>query len=58
MLYRGLNKVTLNRENIKVDLSGQNDEIIELTGELVAESLSFMKEHGFLNIDFLNVLPH
>ena len=49
-------KTTPNRENIPLD-DKQNQHLIEETASLVADSISIIKELGFLNVSFLEVLP-
>jgi hypothetical protein len=53
---QGPYKTTANRENIPLD-DEQNKAIIEETGNLIAESLSVIKKLGYLETDFLNLLP-
>lgn len=53
---QGPYKTTPNRENIPLD-DEQNKAIIEETGNLIAESLSVIKKLGYLETDFLNLLP-
>ena len=55
-LIQGPYKTTPNRENIPLD-DEQNQYIIEKTADLVAESVTIIKEIGLLNISFLEVLP-
>jgi len=53
---QGPYKTTPNRENIPLE-NEINKEIIELTAELVSESIPILKEMGLLNVDFLEILP-
>lgn len=55
-LIQGPYKTTPNRENIPLE-DEQNKIIVKATGELVAESISLVKELGYLDVNFLNVLP-
>ena len=55
-LVQGPYKTTPNRENIPLD-DEQNKMIIEETGKLIAESLSVIKGLGFLDTNFLNLMP-
>lgn len=55
-IIQGPYKTTPNRENIPLD-DEQNRIIIEETGELIAESLSVIKDLGYLDTDFLSILP-
>ncbi|MBU0567457.1 DUF3883 domain-containing protein [bacterium] len=55
-LIQGPYKTTPNRENISVG-DKQNKLIVEETGKLIAESISIIKELGYLNTNFLNALP-
>lgn len=55
-LIQGPYKTTPNRENIPLD-DVQNQYIIEETADLVAESVTIIKEIGLLNVSFLEVLP-
>ncbi len=55
-IIQGPYKTTPNRENIPLE-DEQNKEIIEKTGELIADSLSVIKDLGYLNSDFLDILP-
>ena len=55
-VIQGPYKTTPNRENIPLD-DEQNKIIIEKTGELIAESLPVIKDLGYLNADFLSLLP-
>jgi hypothetical protein len=55
-LIQGPYKTTPNRENIPLD-DEQNKKIINETGVLVAESLSTIKNLGYLDTNFLNILP-
>lgn len=49
-------KTTPNRENIPLD-DEQNKYLIEETANLVAESISIVKDLGLMSISFLEVLP-
>lgn len=49
-------KTTPNRENIPLD-DEQNQYLIEETANLVADSIPRIKQLGFLNVSFLEVLP-
>jgi hypothetical protein len=49
-------KTTPNRENIPLD-DEQNQYLIEETASLVADSITIIKNLGFLNVSFLEVLP-
>jgi len=53
---QGPYKTTASRESIPLD-DEQNKAIIEETGNLIAESLSVIKKLGYLETDFLNLLP-
>lgn len=55
-LIQGPYRTTPNRESIPMG-DTQNKLIIEETGKLIAESIKIIKELGYLNVDFLNVLP-
>jgi len=55
-LIQGPYKTTPNRENIPLG-DKQNKVIIEETANLIAESLTVIKEIGFLDVNFLNILP-
>lgn len=55
-LVQGPYKTTPNRENIPLE-DEQNKIIIQETSILVAESILIIKELGFLNTSFLEVLP-
>ena len=55
-VIQGPYKTTPNRENIPLD-DDQNKIIIEETGELIAESLSVIKYLGYLDTNFLSILP-
>ncbi|OGW06439.1 MAG: hypothetical protein A3I04_00600 [Nitrospinae bacterium RIFCSPLOWO2_02_FULL_39_110] len=55
-IIQGPYKTTPTRENIPLD-DEQNKAIIEETGNLIAESLSVIKKLGYLNTNFLNILP-
>ncbi len=53
---QGPYKTTPSREGIPLD-DVQNRVILEETGNLVADSLSIIKELGYLDTNFLNILP-
>ena len=55
-LVQGPYKTTHSRENIPLE-DEQNKLIIRETGTLVAESLLIIKELGYLDLNFLNILP-
>lgn len=55
-VIQGPYKTTPNRENIPLE-DEQNKAILEQTTNLVAESLSVIKELGYLDVSFLNILP-
>lgn len=55
-VIQGPYKTTPNRENIPLE-DEQNKIIIEETGKLIAESLLVIKNLGYLDADFLNLLP-
>ncbi len=55
-VIQGPYKTTPNRENIPLE-DKQNKTIIEETVNLVAESLPVIKKLGFLDVNFLNILP-
>ena len=55
-VVQGPYKTTPNRENIPLDDS-QNKIILDKTAELVADSLLIIKDLGFFDINFLNLLP-
>jgi len=55
-VIQGPYKTTPNRENIPLD-DEQNKLILEETANLVAESLLIIKELGYFDINFLNILP-
>lgn len=55
-LIQGPYKTTPNRENIPLE-DEQNKMIVRETSELVAETVSFIKELGYLDVNFLNILP-
>lgn len=55
-LIQGPYKTTPNRENIPLE-DEQNKIIVRETGELIAKSLSRIKELGYLDVNFLNILP-
>jgi hypothetical protein len=55
-LVQGPCKTTPNRENIPLD-DEQNKMIIEEAGKLIAESLPAIRRLGFLDVNFLNLLP-
>ena len=56
-LVQGPYTTTKNREGIPLKDNEENQRIIDETGELVAESLLIIKELGYLNTDFLRLLP-
>lgn len=56
-LIQGPYKTTSNRENIPLEDDEQNKVILEETANLVAESLSYIKDLGYLDTNFLNLLP-
>lgn len=49
-------RTTPNRENIPLD-DEKNQTLIETTAELVADSIPIIKRLGYLDVNFLNVLP-
>ena len=55
-VIQGPYKTTPNRENIPLD-DEQNKKIIDETACLVADSLSVIKDLGYLDTNFLNLLP-
>jgi hypothetical protein len=55
-IIQGPYKTTPNRENIPLE-DEQNKAIIEETGNLVAESLSVIKDLGYLDTNFMSFLP-
>ena len=55
-LIQGPYKTTPSRENIPLE-DEQNKLILERTADLVGENLSVIKELGYLDVNFLNVLP-
>ncbi len=55
-IIQGPYKTTPSRENIPLE-DEQNKTIIEETGNLVAESLSVIKDLGYLDTNFLALLP-
>jgi len=55
-IIHGPYKTTQNRENIPLN-DEQNMFLLEETANLVAESISIIKDLGLLNISFLEVLP-
>jgi len=55
-VIQGPYKTTPNRENIPLE-DKQNKEILEETANLVAESLSVIKDLGYLDTKFLSLLP-
>ncbi len=55
-VIQGPYKTTPNRENIPLE-DEQNRAILEETANLVAESLLIIKELGYLDVNFLNILP-
>lgn len=55
-LIQGPYKTTPNRENIPL-YDKQNKIIVRETGELIAASLTYIKELGYLDVNLLNALP-
>lgn len=55
-LIQGPYKTTPNRENIPLE-DEQNKLIIDETAKLIAESLPIIKNLGYLDTNFLNILP-
>jgi len=55
-IIQGPYKTTPNRSDILLD-DEQNKTIIEETGNLIAKSLSIIKKLGYLDTNFLNLLP-
>jgi len=55
-LIQGPYKTTPNRENIPLE-DEQNKIILEDTGNLIAESLTIIKDLGYLDPNFLSILP-
>lgn len=55
-VIQGPYKTTPNRGDIRLD-EDQNKSIIEETGNLIAESLSVIKKLGYLDANFLKLLP-
>ena len=55
-IIQGPYKTTPNRENIPFT-DEQNIKILKETARLVADSLEIIKELGYLDINFLNILP-
>ena len=55
-IIQGPYKTTPNRENIPLE-DEQNKIILEETGNLIAESLSIIKDLGYLDVNFLRILP-
>ena len=55
-LIQGPYKTTANRENIPLG-DEQNKLIIKETVELISESISFIKRLGYLDVNFLSILP-
>ncbi len=55
-LLQGPYKTTPNRENIPL-ADEQNKRIIEETGKLIAESLAVVKRLGYLDTNFLSLMP-
>ncbi|OGW47048.1 MAG: hypothetical protein A2Y66_07715 [Nitrospirae bacterium RBG_13_41_22] len=55
-VIQGPYKTTPNRENIPLE-DKQNKAILEETANLVAESLSIIKDLGYLDTNFLSLLP-
>ena len=55
-LIQGPYKTTANRESIPLE-DEQNKLIIKETVKLISESISHIKRLGYLNVNFLNILP-
>ncbi|MHA1660195.1 MAG: DUF3883 domain-containing protein [Promethearchaeota archaeon] len=55
-LIQGPYKTTANRESIPLG-DEQNKSIIKETLELISESISHIKRLGYLDVNFLNILP-
>jgi hypothetical protein len=55
-IIQGPFKTTPNRENIPIE-DRQNKKILNEIGSLVGDSLLIIKKIGYLNVDFLNILP-
>ncbi|NKQ38114.1 MAG: hypothetical protein HF967_01305, partial [Methanosarcinales archaeon] len=55
-IIQGPFKTTPNRENIPLE-DEQNKSILEKIADLVAESLTIIKNLDYLDVDFLNLLP-
>jgi len=55
-IIQGPYRTTPNRENIPLE-DEQNRVVLEETANLIAESLLIIKELGYLDVNFLNVLP-
>ncbi|HBE44520.1 MAG TPA: hypothetical protein DDW17_03460 [Deltaproteobacteria bacterium] len=55
-LIQGSFKTTPNRENIPLE-DEQNRIILEEIGNLIAESLTIVKDLGYLDVNFLSILP-
>jgi len=55
-LIQGPFKTTPNRENIPLE-DEQNKIILEEIGDLIAESLTIIKDLGYLDTNFLSILP-
>ncbi len=55
-ILQGPYKTTPNRENIPLE-DEQNKKILEETGNLIAESLAIIKDLGYLDTNFLRILP-
>ena len=55
-LIQGPYKTTPNRENIPLE-DEQNKIILEDTGKLIADSLTVIKDLGYLDTNFLSILP-
>lgn len=55
-LIQGPYKTTPNRENIPLE-DEQNKMIVRETAELITESISIIKKMGYLDVNFLNILP-
>ncbi len=55
-LIQGPFKTTPNRENVPLE-DEQNKIILEEIGNLIAESLTIVKDLGYLDVNFLSILP-
>lgn len=56
-VIQGPYRTTPNRENIPLQNEAQNKFILQKTAELVADSLPYIKDLGYLDVDFLTMLP-